>query len=197
MSSFSEITVKVNSSYSQLHNDLTNQGFIISDQFEMVDIYMIPTDIDIYTSCNTSILSKSIIIREKIGHNKEILIKEKQFDNENIIRERKITCPILDVNDAVMLFEQLGYKRLFIINDFVTIYNDSKSELIVQCVNNEDIYIEIEEQAFSIPIKYESIDEMKAVLQSYKINYNDDNYFVQKASIELEKTKSAQNAKKT
>lgn len=197
MSSFSEITVKVNSSYSQLHNDLTNQGFIISDQFEMVDIYMIPADINMYTSCNTSILSKSIIIREKIGHNKEILIKEKQFDNENIIRERKITCPILDVNDAVMLFEQLGYKRLFIINDFVTIYNDSKSELIVQCVNNEDVYIEIEERAFSIPIKYESIDEMKAVLQSYKINYNDDNYFVQKASIELEKTKSAQNAKKT
>ncbi len=189
MKQFSEITVKVNSTYDQLHQSLINQNFKLVEQFKMKDIYMLPTNIDIYKTDNIEILSKCVIIRDFNNIKKEILIKHKIFKQNQIVKESKTSCPITDVDKAIKLFKELGYRELFSINDEVSVYADEKNELMVQKVNDSDLFIEIEDQPFHIPVKYNSIGEMKQVLKIYNIDYDDSNYFVQKALLKLEELK--------
>ena len=42
-----EITVKINSNYDKLHNDLIRNGFKKIDEYIMIDTYMIDKNIDI------------------------------------------------------------------------------------------------------------------------------------------------------
>lgn len=59
----------------------------------------------------------------------------------------------------------INYKELFKIKDKCVVYANDKTELIVQLVNGEYIFIEMEDKCDYIDKKYDSIDELKKILK--------------------------------
>jgi len=76
---------------------------------------------------------------------------------------------------------------LFNINDKCIVYANNKTELIVQLVNDEYIFIEMEDECEYINKKYNSVEELKSDLKGYNLPVDYSNFFVKKAEIMLEK----------
>ena len=81
------------------------------------------------------------------------------------------------------------------INDHILVYATEKDELAIQVVNNNHIYIEIEEECHYANRIYNSIEEMKKVIIDNNIPIKDNNYFAKKAEIELKEGKANENNK--
>ena len=97
-----EITVLVTCDYNQLHQELINEGFNIKEEYELNDDYMLDSRIDISKMNKLDILKNCILIRNIVGIKKVLLYKYKKYDeNENIIEQGKIECPIEDINKAI------------------------------------------------------------------------------------------------
>ena len=146
------------------------------------------------TENKLELLKHCILIRDIVGKDEEtkkITYKYKEYnEKEEIVKQGKSDCEILDIEEAKNLFEALNYEELIRINDHIIVYSNNIDELAVQVVNNKHIYIEIEEKCNYINKKYNSLGEMKNVVSKYKIPIKEENYFVKKAEIELEeKTK--------
>ena len=183
-----EITVLVTCDYNQLHQELINEGFNIKEEYELNDDYMLDSRIDISKMNKLDILKNCILIRNIVGIKKVLLYKYKKYDeNENIIEQGKIECPIEDINKAIKFMEAINYKHLFKIYDKCIVYANNKSELVVQLVNNEYIFIEMEDKCEHIDKIYNSIEEMINDLNSYNLSFDRNNYFVKKAELILEK----------
>lgn len=182
-----EITVLVNCTYDELHQKLTDKGFDVKEKYQLNDIYMIDKNIDITSMKKLEVLKKCILVRDVVNFSKMLVYKYKKYDdNGDILEQGKVECPITDIDKAVNFMESINYKELFRIYDEIIVYANDKTELAVQLVNNEYIFIELEDKCNYIDRKYNSIDEMKEDLDSYNLPYNRDNYFVKKAEIMLE-----------
>ncbi len=188
-----EITVETVCSLQELNNLLEKLEFKVMEEYDVFDIYMLDKNYN-NTENKLELLKHSILIRDIVGKDEEtkkITYKYKEYnEKEEIVKQGKIDCEILDIEEAKNLFEALNYKELIRINDHIIVYSNNIDELAVQVVNNKHIYIEIEEKCNYINKKYNSLDEMKNVVSKYKIPIKEENYFVKKAEIELEeKTK--------
>ena len=82
----------------------------------------------------------------------------------------------------------INYKKLIEINDKCIVYVNDRTELVIQLVNNNHIFIEMEDHPEYIDKKYISLEEMKDELDSYNLPYDKNNYFVKKAEIILNET---------
>lgn len=188
-----EITVETVCSLQELNNLLEKLEFKVMEEYDVFDIYMLDKNYN-NTENKLELLKHCILIRDIVGKDEEtkkITYKYKEYnEKEEIVKQGKIDCEILDIEEAKKLFEALNYEELIRINDHIIIYSNNIDELAVQVVNNKHIYIEIEEKCNYINKKYNSLDEMKNVISKYKIPIKEENYFVKKAEIELEeKTK--------
>lgn len=188
-----EITVETVCSLQELNNLLEKLEFKVMEEYDVFDIYMLDKNYN-NTENKLELLKHSILIRDIVGKDEEtkkITYKYKEYnEKEEIVKQGKIDCEILDIEEAKNLFEALNYEELIRINDHIIVYSNNIDELAVQVVNNKHIYIEIEEKCNYINKKYNSLDEMKNVVSKYKIPIKEENYFVKKAEIELEeKTK--------
>lgn len=188
-----EITVETVCGLQELNNLLEKLEFKAMEEYDVFDIYMLDKNYN-NTENKLELLKHSILIRDIVGKDEEtkkITYKYKEYnEKEEIVKQGKIDCEILDIEEAKNLFEALNYKELIRINDHIIVYSNNIDELAVQVVNNKHIYIEIEEKCNYINKKYNSLDEMKNVVSKYKIPIKEENYFVKKAEIELEeKTK--------
>jgi len=182
-----EITVLVNCSFNELHEELIKNNFQIKEKYQLNDIYMIDKNVDIKAMEKLEVLKKCILVRE-IGENtKKLVYKYKKYAlNGDILEQGKVECPITDIDKAVSFMESINYRELFRIYDEIIVYANDKTELAVQLVNNEYIFIEVEDKCNYIDRVYTSIEEMKEDLDSYNLPYNKDNYFVKKAELMLE-----------
>lgn len=180
-----EITVKVNCDYEELHNQLLNEDFEIVEEYQLNDVYMIPTNVDIKAKNNVlNLLKKCILIRDVVGITKKIVYKYKKYDtNDNIIEQGKTECEITDIDSAIKLFKAINYKILFKIFDKCIIYANKKIELAVQIVNNKYIFIEIEDKSEHVDKTFNTTEEMIRELEKYNLDYDKNNYFVKKAEI--------------
>lgn len=186
-----EITVLVNCDYETLDKELKDNGFEIKEKYNVSDIYMIDSNINIDNYPNLEVLSKCILVREIYGIKKILLYKYKKYaDNGDIIEQGKVECPVADISKAILFMESINYKELFKIFDECIVYANRDTEIIVEMVNNEYIFIEMEQTGDYIDKKYETIDEMKKQLDKFNLDYNKSNYFVKKAEIMLEKIKN-------
>lgn len=188
-----EITVETVCSIQELNNLLEKLEFKVMEEYDVFDIYMLDKNYN-NTENKLELLKHCILIRDIVGKDEEtkkITYKYKEYnEKEEIVKQGKSDCEILDIEEAKNLFEALNYEELIRINDHIIVYSNKIDELAVQVVNNKHIYIEIEEKCNYINKKYNSLDEMKNVVSKYKIPIKEENYFVKKAEIELEeKTK--------
>ena len=184
-----EITVLVKSDYKTLKKELENNNFKIVEEFQLNDIYMINKSIDLSTLSSLEVLWKCILIRDLIGTKKALIYKYKNYTtNWDIIEEWKIECPITDISKAKEFMQSINYKTLFEIHDKCFVFANEKSELVVQLVNDEFIFIEMESECKHINRKYDSIDELKKDLNSYNLPIDNITYFAKKADIILKET---------
>lgn len=188
-----EITVETVCSIQELNNLLEKLEFKVMEEYDVFDIYMLDKNYN-NTENKLELLKHCILIRDIVGKDEEtkkITYKYKEYnEKEEIVKQGKSDCEILDIEEAKNLFEALNYEELIRINDHIIVYSNNIDELAVQVVNNKHIYIEIEEKCNYINKKYNSLGEMKNVVSKYKIPIKEKNYFVKKAEIELEeKTK--------
>lgn len=183
-----EITVLVNCSYEELHNQLLLNNFEIKEEFELHDDYMIDKSVDIIANMDKrEILSKCILVRNVVGIWKGLVYKNKKYaPNGDIIGQSKVQCPIEDIDAAIKFMEAINYKKLFHIYDKSIVYSNDKTEFVVQIVG-EYIFIEMEQECEHINKKYNTIEQMKAELDSYNLPYYKNDYFVKKAEIILDK----------
>lgn len=184
-----EITVLVKSNYETLKSELIKNNFEEKEEYELNDIYMINNDIDISKMNNLEILKKCILVRDIVNIKKVLLYKYKKYaDNGDIIEQGKVECPVIDINKAVNFMESINYKKLFKIYDKCIVYANDQTELVVQLVNDEYIFIEMESECEYINKTYKNVDELKEDINRYNLPIDNSNYFVKKAELILKKT---------
>lgn len=185
-----EITVLVNCSYDDLHKQLLSCGFKLKEKYQLNDIYMIDSNINIKNYSNLDLLKKCILVRDIVDINKLLVYKYKKYaENGDIIEQGKVECPITDVDKAVKFMESINYKELFRIFDLCIVYANLDVELTVQLVNDEYIFIEMEQTGEYITKIYKDTLEMINALEKLNIDYNRSNYFVKKAELMLERVR--------
>ena len=179
-----EITLKVNTDYETLHDELTIKGFKIVEEYQLNDIYMLPKSVDINLLETLEILKKCILVRDVVDITKKIVYKYKKYDSENnIIEEGKVQCGIDNIYDAVEFMESIDFIELFRIEDKSIVYSNGEIALTVQIVNDKYLFIEMEDTSEHINKKYNDIEEMKSDFNSLGLDCDYNNYFVKKAEI--------------
>lgn len=183
-----EISVLVTSTYEELHNKLIEYGFKIKEDYRVEDYYMIDKNIDIVKTDKLEVLKKCILVRNIIGYEKTLLYKYKEYaQNGDIVKQGKVKCPIEDIGKAIKFMEAINYHQLFKINNHCIVYANDSTELTVQLVNADYIFLEIEDKPNYVNREYANVEEMKLDLEQYDLPYEKNNYFAKKALIMLEK----------
>ena len=176
-----EITVLVKCSYEELKKILESNDFLQKQEYVVNDIYMINNQVDLKNTKKLDILSKCILVRDVVGFEKALTYKYKKYnDNNDIIEQGKVKCPILDIKKAVEFMKMIDYKKLFEIHDTC-----KETELVVQLVNDKYIFIEMEDKCEFVDKVYKDVNEMKNDLLSYNLPIDTSNFFVKKALIML------------
>ena len=185
-----EITVLVTVDYETLEKELKQNNFVKKEEYTVNDVYMIDNKIDISNMNNLDILKNCILVRNIEGFSKELLYKYKKYDdNGDILEQGKVRCPITNIPKAIQFMKAINYKELFKVHDKCIVYANSKSELIVQLVNDKYIFIEMENKCEFIDRVYNNVDELKEDICSYNLSIDKSNFFVKKAEMILNEIK--------
>lgn len=186
-----EITVLVTVDYETLEKELKQNNFVKKEEYTVNDVYMIDNKIDISNMNNLDILKKCILVRNIEGFSKESLYKYKKYDdNGDILEQGKVRCPITNIPKAIQFMKAINYKELFKVHDKCIVYANSKSELIVQLVNDKYIFVEMENKCEFIDRVYNNVDELKEDICSYNLSIDKSNFFVKKAEMILNEIKN-------
>lgn len=183
-----EITVLVKTSYEKLKEELLNKGFELKEEYEVNDDYLIDSRLNLSNMSNLDILKNCVLVRDVVGIEKELLYKYKEYDDSgDIIKQGKVKCPVIDTKKAIDFMMSINYKRLFSIYDKCIVFANDRTQLVVQLVNDEYIFIEMESDGEFIDREYTNIEEMKEDLLSYNLPIDNSNFFIKKAEIMLNK----------
>lgn len=186
-----EITVKITCPLEELYRILEGKGFKIIDKFTMDDKFMILKTTNLKEENSREILSKAILIRDIIGYmekrkTKKITFKNKQFDSQgNILSQNSINCDITNIEDAIRIFQAIGYYQVMEIIEEDIVYEKDRFQLVIKDIKNGAKLIEVETDEI-----YDTIDKLKMKLKEFQIPIDESNYFVKKAELELDKVKS-------
>ncbi len=179
-----EVTVKVNCDYKTLDQDLLKMNFKIVKQFLVHDFYYAKKDTDFRNCDPYQLFNDSMIVREMVGMQKEIIHKYKEYDqNKNIINQVKTACTIESMDDGKKLLEAMGYELFLTIDDQCYVYSNEDIELIVQVIEEDEIYIELEDIPRHTHRVYQNIDQMIIAMNEVKIDFDHSDYFVKKQII--------------
>lgn len=185
---FNEITMEVTVSLDELEKILAENNFKKIQEYDMHDLYMFERNCDLNRN-PLEVLSDALLIRNiSVGDKsiKKLVYKWKEYNEKNeIVKQAKVSCGIDSIYDAEHILNMVNWIRLFEIKNHSIVYINDKTELVVQLVNDEHIYIEIEEYSEALNKQYESIEQMKNEFLSYKIPIKNNDFFVKKAEVEL------------
>lgn len=188
-----EITMKIKCEINELCTILENKGFQVVDKFTMNDIFMIPNSIKSNMKDLTSreILKEAILIRNiesqfKGYRNKKITFKKKEFnENGDILSQKAVNCDIINIEEAIRLFEEIKYDKIMNIIENDIVYGKDDFEIAIKDIQNGDNLIEVE--TVSNNVKIDTIEKLKKQIISLKLPVDTTNFFVKKAEVELEK----------
>lgn len=182
-----EITVKVKCEINDIKCLLNEKGFKITGYFNMKDIYYVPKSLKLNDKSNREILSSCILLRyikTNDGIIKRLTFKDKEYNsNGEIIKQKAINCGVYSITDANNFLKSIGYKKLMSIKEEDTVFNKDDIELCVKEVSDYTL-IEIEEKD-SIGLR--TTNEIIDTLKKLSLPIEENNYFVKKAEIELDK----------
>ena len=181
-----EITVKINCEIHELCSILEDKGFHVVDKFTMNDIFMIPNFLksDIPHLTSREILKEAILIRDIDnqfnGHiNKKITFKKKVFcDNGDILSQQSINCDIVNIDEAVNLFQAIQYYKIMTIVEHDIVYGKDTFEIAIKDIKNGDNLIEVE--TVSNNKKIDTIEKLKEEIIGLEIPIDVTNFFVKK-----------------
>ena len=183
-----EITVRVKCSKKKLIEILEKEQFKQIKQYNTMDVFLIPNEIDIYKMNSRDILKKAILLREFKGKTRKMRItyKNKEIDEcGNILSQYSLNCDVYSIDDAKELFLNIGYKEIMKINEKHLVYEKNNIKIIIKLINKDNILIEMETNEH-----FKTIDELKNVINNTTIPFDKSNYFVKKAEEELDKIKN-------
>lgn len=183
-----EITVKVACSKDELIKILEKNGLKYERSFSLDDYYFIPNDVNVEDYSTRALIAMCPIVRNIIDNGipkQRISFKFKKFnEKDEIIDQKDYYCEIKDYREANSLLEAMGYKLLINIKENDVVYHNDELEFAIKSVVNGDLMIEMETDRST---KYDTIDKLKQVIQEYNIPIKDNDYFVKKAEIEVNK----------
>lgn len=183
-----EITVRLKCRIEHICDILESKNFQFVEKYLLDDTYYILKTLKLKNMSEREILSNAIILRHIVGHDPEyvenkLTYKIKEIDKiGNIIRQNKIDCKILNLDDGKKFLEAIGYKELMNIKEEDTIYIKDEFQINIKNVLNGDNLIEIEENE-----KFNTLDKIKRKLEELDLPVYTNDYFVKKAEIELKK----------
>lgn len=185
-----EITVKIKCELNEFCDILEDKGFKIVNMFSMCDTYFIPKILDSENMSTRDILSKAVLVRDIRGKmsdrlTKRITFKIKSFDESgNILNQEVVNCDVLDIDDAKMLLEALGYNEIMNIREDDIVYEKDGLQLAIKDIMDGDNLIEVE------TVQNDALDTVEKLIKKVnelEIPIYTDSYFVKKAEIELDK----------
>lgn len=181
-----EITVKLKWGLDEAKLYFVNAGIPLKESFIIKDIYLVKENIDLKKSNSLDVLSSSIIIREFIEDNdvssKSLTYKDKKYDEKgNIISSLKYDCKIEDVETMYNILTKTGYKECFRYEQECLEYETDNCKFLLEYVSDLGLFLEIENN--------KSVDELIEDLNSLHIPYYENDYFVKKAVLMIEKEK--------
>ncbi len=178
-----ELCVRVKDSFDKIYKQMIDLGFHVQEDFILKDIYMISKDVDICLENESLIFSNYILIRETVGKRKVLTLKEKKMNKKGeIVSQKSIKCPIVDIDKTYEFMKALGYKKMFEMTDHNVLLSNGKNEIYLQEVEGVGVYLEMEQKNLLLDNNNgNNIDEMKQVLNGYNLNIDTSNYFVKKA----------------
>lgn len=183
-----EITVKAECSKDELLKCLKDKRFKKVRMFSLDDYFYIPKYLNIDNMSTRKILANAVIIRYIVSDNKisqKITYKIKEIDdNGDIINQKAINCEVFDINEAKKLFETLGYYQIMNIKENDEVYSKNGFELSIKYIEKGYILIEVETEENT---DWDTIDKIKNIISKTNIPIKNDEYFVKKAEIELNK----------
>lgn len=180
------ITVKLKWGLDETKLYFVNAGIPLKESFILKDIYLVKDNIDFKKSNSLDVLSSSIIIREVIEDNnvssKSVIYKDKKYDEKgNIISSLKYSCKIESIEAMYDILTKTGYKECFRYEQECLAYETDKCEVLLEYIPDLGLFLELENN--------KSNEELVADLNSLHIPYYENDYFVKKAVLMLEKEK--------
>ena len=185
-----EITVRINCEVEEFSNKLEEKGFKLINKFTLDDRFLILKDTNLKNENTRDILSKAVIIRDITGrlkkfHSQKITFKNKKIDDlGNIIAQSAINCEITNIEDAIAIFNAIGYYQVMRIIEDDMDYEKDGFKIAIKNIRMGPNLIEIETNE-----EYETIDKIKNKLKELDLPVDESDYFVKKAEIELDKIK--------
>lgn len=185
-----EITVRIKGNIKDFYKLIEEKGFKIIDKFSMDDTYFIPANLNINNIETREILSKAVLIRDIRGKmsnrvTKKITFKVKNFDeNRNILSQESINCDVFEIDDAKRLLTAIGYKEIMNIKEDDVVYEKNGFQFAVKDILNGDNLIEVETEDDE---SLDTIEKLVKRVDEEDIPIYKDDYFVEKAEIELNK----------
>ena len=185
-----EITVKIKCEIDKFYRIVEEKVFKIEYKFSMDDTYFIPDTLNLDKMTTREILSKAVLVREIIDKtsgkvSKKITFKIKNFDEHgNILSQKSVSCDIISIEDAKKLLNAMGYKEIMNIKENDIVYEKDGFNMAIKDIENGDNLIEIETDESD---RFDTVDKLIQKIKEIKIPIYEDNYFVKKAEIELNK----------
>lgn len=183
-----EITVKVMCTKEELIKILEKNGLKYRRSFSLDDYYFVGNDVNIDELSTRAIIARCPIVRYIVDDGKIrqiISFKHKEFASDgSIISQKNTYCEVNNYKDAINLLEAMGYHELINIKENDVVYGNENIEFAIKSVVNGDLMIEIETGRSP---EYDSIEKLKKVITDLNIPIENNNYFVKKAEIELNK----------
>lgn len=182
-----EITVKLKWSLDEAKLYFVNKGITLVESFILKDIYLAKEDLDLKKLNNLDILSSCIILREVYENDKaidrKIMYKDKKYNEVgDIISEVKYSCEVGNVEKMQSILDKIGYKELFRYEQECLGYEIDDKKILLQYIPDLGLFAELEDNNKS---KEQLIND----LNELNIPYYENDYFVKKASLMIDKIK--------
>lgn len=178
-----EICLKSNVSFEELKNIMFDMGFMVQEDFQMNDIYMIDKNIEISLNNKDIIFKDNILIRETVGKKIQFINKNKKLNNDGVvIGERSVKCPIVDLLSGYSFLCSVGYKKLFELKDHNLLVTNGINEVYVQDVLGLGTYVEMEQKNLLLKnTNGNTIDELVSTIKKYNLPLDYSNISVKKS----------------
>ena len=182
-----EITVKVNNTLDEVDKILTTQGFSIIDKYRIEDEYLTQRINELNKDNIIDILSSCVLIRhikEDNNEIKRIVKKIKEYQGNTVISEEKINVNIDSIDNAIKLFNKLGFENLISVKNDTIVYSNGLYEFAFQNVDNLGLLMEMEHPNDFTGYSPEDIlkekENMLNIIKSYNLSIEND-YDIKKA----------------
>lgn len=175
-----EITVELLESIDSANEKLNNEGFQVVENYVMTDYYFSKYSKEELLNMEYSeLIRNSFIIRKVVSENEtslNLLYKDKVVDeNNNVISEQKVKCPIENLQNALKIFELSKLNLWCELKQNMTVVDNGDMQFAIQEVEGLGTFIEYEEdESIRALSEYEKINTLLSRLKNIGLEIGED-----------------------